>query len=167
MSAEHWKSIPGYGLYQISDMGRVLSFHWDKERLMKPRAFEGGLAVTLIRPGERGKGFLVHRLVLTAFQPLPAGLDARQFRVKFEDGNAHNCRLDNLSWIALSGEGSNRHTLTQAQVDEIRGLWLTDKYITQHELACRFEVSDSTVAALLSGRTWPAAPINMLTKGGY
>ena len=33
---EIWKDIPNYeGLYQISDLGRIKSLHWGKEKILK------------------------------------------------------------------------------------------------------------------------------------
>jgi hypothetical protein len=162
-SPEHWMTVPGYGRYQISDQGRVMSFQHHTPHLLALRPFSGGLAVTLSRGGGV-KGFLVQRLVMMAFQPLPEGLNMRQFRVIFQDDNIHNCRLDNLAWMPFYGEGAGRCKLTFAQAEEIRRLWMADTSLTQRELADRFQVSIPLICSILSGRSWQDALVNVLTE---
>ena len=50
---ENWKDIEGYeGLYQVSDKGRVKSFKFGKERILKPQNNSRGyLHVNLCRTG--------------------------------------------------------------------------------------------------------------------
>ena len=51
---ENWKDIEGYeGIYQISDLGRVKSIKFSKERILKPsNSRKGYLFVDLFDPME-------------------------------------------------------------------------------------------------------------------
>jgi predicted XRE-type DNA-binding protein len=156
VTAEIWKPIAGYeGRYNISTRGHVQSLYGVQPRLLTPRRFKGGLAVTLSRD-DMPTGFLLHRLVLMTFEPLPDG-PLRSFHIRFADDDVYNCRLDNLSWVPFAGEGSASSKLTQSQVDEIRGLWVSDPQITQRAIARRFGMSDSAISAIVSGKTWVTA----------
>ena len=70
--SEVWRDIEGYeGRYQVSSMGRVKSFKWNKERFLKPSMDKDGyLLVTLCAGGKR-KTLKVHRLVCQAFHENP------------------------------------------------------------------------------------------------
>ena len=70
--SEEWRDVVGYeGLYQVSSMGRVKSFKWNKERFLKPSMDKDGyLLVTLCAGGKR-KTLKVHRLVCEAFHENP------------------------------------------------------------------------------------------------
>lgn len=87
--AEQWKPIPGYeGLYEISDMGRVLSVR--RQQLLKPSAGNDGYLKLKLR----GKNQRVHRLVLLAFVgPCPEGMATRHL-----NGRRGDNRLANLEW---------------------------------------------------------------------
>lgn len=64
---EVWKDIDGYeGLYQVSDLGRVKSFHFNRETILKNGTSREYLNVTL-QIGGRKKTFSVHQLVAMAF----------------------------------------------------------------------------------------------------
>ena len=72
MKNEEWRDVVGYeGRYQVSSMGRVKSFKWNKERFLKPSMDKDGyLLVTLCAGGKR-KTLKVHRLVCEAFHGNP------------------------------------------------------------------------------------------------
>lgn len=72
---EHWRDIVGYeSLYQVSDLGRVRSLKFGKERvLVGSKHTNGYLQVVLWKDGKM-KNYLVHRLVAQAFIPNPDGL---------------------------------------------------------------------------------------------
>ena len=67
---EIWRDIEGYyNLYKISNLGRVKSFWYSKERLLKARKHTNGyLRVALCKDGKK-KFYSVHRLVALAFLP--------------------------------------------------------------------------------------------------
>ena len=108
---EIWKDVVGYeGIYEVSDLGRVRTHknkttftnkhgvrHW-KQRILKLRKDQknGCLSVSLWK-NNKGKSFLIHRLVAIAFIPNPNNL----YTVNHKDGNRNNNRLDNLEWLSL------------------------------------------------------------------
>jgi hypothetical protein len=69
---EIWKDIKDYeGLYQVSNLGRVKSLLFGKEKILRPIEHTVGyLEVSLFKDG-KVKRFYIHRLVATAFLPNP------------------------------------------------------------------------------------------------
>ena len=92
---EEWKPIKGYeGLYEVSNMGRVKSLHYGKERIMSaPNGSSGYRRVNLSKQTTR-KIKRVHRLVAEAFIPNPMNLPV----VNHLDGDKHNNCVSNLEW---------------------------------------------------------------------
>ena len=93
---EEWKPIKGYeGLYEVSNMGRVKSLHYGKERIMStPDDSSGYKRVKLTKQITKGKQ--VHRLVAEAFIPNPMNL----LVVNHLDGDKHNNCVSNLEWCS-------------------------------------------------------------------
>lgn len=93
---EIWKDIKGYeGLYQISNLGRVKSFHRDSERILKNRNSSGGYQTLILTKNKTSKNFLVHRLVAESFIPNPES----KKEVNHIDEDKTNNRVDNLEWM--------------------------------------------------------------------
>ena len=92
---EIWKDIPNYeGLYQASNLGRIKSLWYGKEKILKLTDNGNGyLQVFLCKNGIR-KIFLVHRLIALTFIPNPNNLPEVNHRNEIK-----NCNLvDNLEW---------------------------------------------------------------------
>lgn len=92
---EVWKDVVGYeGLYQVSNLGRVKSLWFGKERILKlGRNIFGYLTVGLHK-NEQQKTCKVHRLVAQAFIPNPNVLP----EVNHKDENKTNNSIENLEW---------------------------------------------------------------------
>lgn len=108
--------------------------------------------------------WLVHRLVMEAFAPVE-GMEKLQ--VNHIDGNKQNNALSNLEWATR--ESNMQHAmnnglwvpnyvaqprerrLSDADVQEIRRL-LAEKQMTQHAIAERYGVADSTISILKHGK---------------
>ena len=96
---EIWKPI-GYEGYEVSNLGRVKSYKYDKinGKIMKPyKNTKGYLQIDLQIDGRKRENRVhlsVHRLVAIAFIPNPDNLP--QVNHKDED-KTNNC-VDNLEW---------------------------------------------------------------------
>jgi hypothetical protein len=97
-STEQWVSMPGYaGLYEISDHGRIRSFHPSSRRrsefLKSVLRDDGYLQVAMFKDGIPTT-WLVHRAVLFAFvgEP-PEGKEGAH-----RDGDKGNNHKGNLLW---------------------------------------------------------------------
>ncbi|MCI6614441.1 MAG: NUMOD4 domain-containing protein [Mollicutes bacterium] len=92
---EIWKDVIGYeNLYKVSNWGRVKSFRFGKERILKTfKNKDGYLQVGLWKNNKR-KIFLVHRLVAQAFLDNPNNLP----EVNHKDENKLNNVVSNLEW---------------------------------------------------------------------
>lgn len=108
LPGEEWRTIKGWELYEISNMGRVKRTLQERfypsgkslllgEQLMNQCYTHDGYAqVTLKQFGRRGT-FYVHRLVLIAFDDLPPTPEHTEANHKNQ--NTRDNRLVNLEWI--------------------------------------------------------------------
>ena len=94
---ETWKAIAGFeGLYEVSNLGRVKSLKFGKERILKPCKSTGGyLQVCLCKDG-KAKQSNVHRLVAEAFIQNPNNLET----VNHKDEVKTNNVASNLEWMS-------------------------------------------------------------------
>ena len=94
---EQWKDIIGYeGLYQISNLGRVKSLKYGKERILKPYENQDGyLEVNLYNDDKKRNHIKIHRLVANAFIP---NKDISKTEINHKDENKGNNIWTNLEW---------------------------------------------------------------------
>ena len=94
---ETWKAIDGYdGLYEVSDLGRVKSLWYGKEKILKPQnGAPGYLQVGLHKDGQK-KVLLIHRLVAEAFIPNPNNLETINHKDEVKTNNVSS----NLEWMS-------------------------------------------------------------------
>lgn len=96
MIEEQWRDIPGYeGLYQISNFGRVKSFHFKKSHILKPHNVKGYNNVELYKDKKK-KQFYIHRLVMENFCPIE---NMELLDVNHKDENKSNNHISNLEWM--------------------------------------------------------------------
>lgn len=175
---EHWRDVPGFPGYQVSDLGRVRSCRrtigWGDGgvgvaspelgwRLLKPRPLgrHGHLIVSLQRDAAT-RSRQVHRLVLEAFVgPCPEGMETRHL-----DGHAGNNHLANLRWgtplenaedkqrhgTVQRGEQQPQAKLTATGVSEIRRRWQSGESISS--IARSATLARSTVSSIVRRQKW-------------
>ena len=102
---EIWRDIAGYeGIYQVSNLGRVKSFHkWKRaacpdEYILKVDSNNKGYQQVMLYKNHTRHKVLVHRLVAMAFIPNPDNLP----HINHIDENIQNNRMDNLEWCTPS-----------------------------------------------------------------
>lgn len=104
MQEEIWKDIVGYeGLYQVSNFGRIKSFHKNKEYIKALTLNDHGYSIVNLNKNKKQKTFKVHRLVSKAFIPNPNNY----LIINHIDGNKINNNVDNLEWCTQSYNASH------------------------------------------------------------
>lgn len=92
---EIWKEIEGFnGDYWVSNLGRVKSLKYKKERILKPRSEGKGYLAVALHKGKIRENWKVHRLVATYFIPNPNNYPD----INHIDENKQNNHADNLEW---------------------------------------------------------------------
>jgi len=94
---EEWKDIKDYeGLYQISNLGRVKSLRYNKERILKPGVNSQGYHIVVLFINGIPKQFYIHRLVYQEFiGELIAGLV-----IDHLDNSPSNNNINNLQQVS-------------------------------------------------------------------
>ena len=106
MKNEEWRDVVGYeGRYQVSSMGRVKSFKWNKERILKPSMDKDGYLLVTLCAGGKPKTLKVHRLVCEAFHE---NLENRPEVNHINEDKTDN-RACNLEW-STAKENCNHGT---------------------------------------------------------
>lgn len=98
---EKWHDVVGYeGDYQVSNCGRVRSFHINKRGKIKIEAthYKGHKKVWLCHQGTC-KRYFVHWLVAIAFIPQ---MNEDRIIVNHKDGNKKNNHVENLEWVTMT-----------------------------------------------------------------
>lgn len=95
MKKELWKDIKDYeGHYQVSNLSRVKSIKFGKERILKPVTDRHGYLLVGLWKNNKQKTYKVHRLVAEAFIDNPDNLP----QVNHKDENPLNNNVNNLEW---------------------------------------------------------------------
>lgn len=91
---EKWNIIKNYSNYKISSYGRVLNIQ--TKRILKPYLSNCGYLTVNLWKNNKGKTFLVHRLVYENF----LGELKNNFVINHKDGNKKNNNITNLEQIS-------------------------------------------------------------------
>ena len=94
---EIWKSIPGYKDYEVSNLGRVRSLKWGRERVLRPGLNKRGYAQVVLNKNGKMKTHRVHQLVAQAF--LKHTPDGHKTVVDHIDSDTLNNKLENLRLV--------------------------------------------------------------------
>lgn len=100
---EIWKDIKGYeGLYQVSNLGRVRSLKYGKERVLKTQLDKDGYECLMLYKNGKHKTCRIHRLVAEAFIPNPDGLPCINHINECKQSNV----VTNLEWCSVAYNNS-------------------------------------------------------------
>lgn len=65
---EVWKDVPGYdGIYQVSDLGRVRSNRFNKQRFLSQSPHKDGYLKVGLSKDKKLRSFTIHKLVMISF----------------------------------------------------------------------------------------------------
>lgn len=150
---EEWKWIKGYeGLYQVSNTGKIKSFHRNPNGEIRSVKHSGGWYLTLpiLKDGVK-KTIRIHQVVAETFiGEIPKG-----YHVHHKDGNKQNNRVQNLEII--HPKQHKLETIKQ-HPDFCKGMNEYNKYqrprhIQQYDLEGHFiaEYANCKIASELTG----------------
>lgn len=96
---EIWKDIVGYEeLYQVSNLGRVKSLKYDKEKILKQANNKQGYKIVTLHKDKKQTTKTVHRLVAKTFVANPNNYPC----INHKDENLENNCIDNLEWCSYA-----------------------------------------------------------------
>lgn len=152
---EQWKTIKDYeGLYEVSNIGRVKSLKYGKEKILKSYiANTGYLVVTLCKNNE-SKHFMVHRLVAFAF--VDGWFEGAE--IDHIDTNRENNIWTNLRWVTHRGNMNNELTLqhkSEAQKGRIVSEETKQKISESHKAKQLSDEHKRNISESLSGENNP------------
>lgn len=166
LPGEIWRDVVGYeGLYQVSNLGRVRSFHKNKVKILKFAISPFGYLRVILSKDFQKKNRNIHILVAQAFIPNPEG----KTQVNHIDGNKENNHVSNLEWVTpseninhafekgLSKRGCEhgRAKFTAEQIREIRRACVPgDPELGFKPFARKFNVTPKIIRDAFYGRSY-------------
>lgn len=162
---EIWKDIPGYeGHYQASNLGRIKSLKYKKERILKHEINHHGYPCVCLYLGESKKFCSIHRLVMRAFNGIS------ELDIDHLNNDRSDPMLENLEYVTTSenikrifkrgiknhdGSRNPYHKLTEAQILEIRDYesWSPNPKIIR-VLAGMYKVTTQTIRDIVNKKIW-------------
>jgi len=165
--SEIWKNVVDYEeIYQVSNLGRAKSFHYDAGNGRVLKTQNGTYPqVTLCRDGNREQ-VSMHHLISKAFLgPAPSP----DYEVNHKNGDKYDNRVENLEWVTRSenerhayrvlgreaprGEAHKSSKLTRYDVQRIRILYATDQY-SHRELGKMFGINHRAIGRIIRYERW-------------
>jgi len=172
---EVWVDIKDFeGMYQISNLGRVKSLARTrkgprntiqqlKEKILTPvHLKKDNQYVVQLRKDGISKGFLINRLVASAFLPNP---NPEIFDVVgHKDGNKANSALTNLYWTSFAQvnlDNKQASKLDKKDVLKIRKMYFEERKDTT-SIGKKFNVTNVTVRNIIANITFSDVPHNYM-----
>ena len=157
---EIWQQIDGYPDYQISNLGRVKSFKWGKEKILNPFTNSHGYKNIRLSLNGVSKVSKVHRLVALAFIPNPENHRI----INHIDGDKCNNNVANLQWTTPSentqhafdtglhtGKGKNHYRHNPKIFKFFNPKLGVFEECTQHDLVKKYNVNKDNLPGLIRG----------------
>lgn len=167
---EIWKTISGFENYEVSSLSNVKrkegTSHLRSINLKGTKDKDGYLKVNL-KVSQKTNTKFIHRLVATAF----IINTENKPQVNNINGIKDDNRVENLEWCTLSenrqhaydtglqnsdsrkGEKNNFNKLKKEQVEFIINEYKAKK-VFQHQLALKFNVSQSCISIIVNKKNW-------------
>lgn len=157
---EIFKPIPGYeGIYEVSNLGRLKSQKWGKERILSPGVNGNGYSMADLRKDGVRKCIDVHRLVMLAF------VGESDLQVNHINGIKTDNRLKNLEYCTASentqhafdiglkpkGQDHFRAKLTRACAERIK---YGHQGMKVRDVGSIYGISHQQVSLIRSGKSW-------------
>lgn len=163
---ELFVNIIGFdGLYQISNLGKVKSLRFGKERIMKAFVGTGGYLHTQLKRDGKMSNLSIHRLVAIHF----IHNNQNKPDVNHIDGNKCNNTVSNLEWCTKSeniqhsfkigthqrkkGESNSNVKITEKDVIQIRDDY-ENKNISLRALGDKYGLGKSSVFRIVNKISW-------------
>jgi hypothetical protein len=119
---EIFKPIPDYPNYEASNLGRIKSLFFGREKILKAWEVKNYLMVQ-VTSNKKRKGLLVHQLVAMTF--LNHKPCRHKIVVDHKDFNTMNNRLDNLQLLTNRENCSRGKKDIGITYDKSRGKWIS------------------------------------------
>lgn len=143
---EIWKQIEGYDNYMVSNLGRVKSLKFGKEKVLKYGKDSGGyLTICLCKDG-KVKRFLIHRLIAKTFLPNPDNKPC----IDHINTNRSDNRVNNLRWATYKDNSNNPITKEKMSVNN-GNLGKFGKLNPNHKPILQFDLNGNFI------RRWESA----------
>lgn len=171
MIEEIWKDIFDYdGLYQVSNLGRVKSFHKNKEMILKSFKNRCGYHQVDLFKNKKGKTITNHSLVMQMFR-LEEKFNYTE--INHIDGNKENNSVYNLEWctrsynikhayengLKSSKDENNSNAKINKKIASIIRIAYKNKYFTQKELSELFDINTRSISNVILYKTWTSATV--------
>ena len=149
---EEWKFVEGTDRYLVSNFGRVKSLCQSKERIMvlKENKKTHYLSVGLMIQNKH-KFFLVHRLVLSTFHPVP---QMDKLEVNHKDEDRHNNNISNLEWVTSKENcnyGSRNETIGKLMCKKVLCVETNTIYKSGADAASQLGINKSSISNCCTG----------------
>ena len=161
---EYWKPVEGFeGLYMVSNMGRVKSLKYNREKILKPGKDTNDYLFVKLYKNEKIKQCLIHRLVINAFMGQP--LNEEYYFVNHIDEDKSNNKLENLQYCTHKyncNYGTRNERATKSITNNIKksktviGINKINGYIVEYPSTREVErclgISESSISRCCNGK---------------
>lgn len=170
ISGESWKNIPGFSKYEISEYGRIRSFHGRKNEKFKilkgSKDKDGYRRVSIVSDSGKMHSFKFYEMVAKLW----IGERPKNLVITHLDGNKLNDHYSNLAYRSqlenirdkikhgtqTIGENHPNAKLTNSEVSHIKNLISLGH--TNTELSKEFNIAAEQISAIRHNKTWKHIP---------